>query len=252
MGPAAQPLTREQILAAAKDALRRYGPAKTTVVDVAQALGVSHGTVYRHFPTKAALRAAVVREGLAAVSRELGTIAAQEGPAVDRLHRWLGTLVSRKQGYAREDPELFETYHQISSADPGAVEEHVSALAEQITAILRDGVAQGEVRASALEAGGRAVLDATARFHNPSHVREWSSPEIDEDFAAVWRLLVLGIEEPGAAASTGADRSSGADRTTSAAASSDAAATTSTATRTSAARSADAAASTGVATASGP
>ena len=30
MGPAAQPLTREQILAAAKDALRRYGPAKTT------------------------------------------------------------------------------------------------------------------------------------------------------------------------------------------------------------------------------
>jgi len=203
MGPAAQPLTREQILEAAKDALRRYGPAKTTVVDVAQALGVSHGTVYRHFPTKAALRAAVVREGLAAVSRDLSAIADEEGPAVDRLRRWLGTLVSRKQGYAREDPELFATYHQISSDDPGAVEEHVSALAEQITGILRDGVAAGEIRGSALAAGGKAVLDATARFHNPSHVAEWSSPKIDEDFAAVWRLLVLGIEEPSIVTTTG-------------------------------------------------
>lgn len=203
MGPAAQPLTREQILEAAKDALRRYGPAKTTVVDVAQALGVSHGTVYRHFPTKAALRAAVVREGLAAVSRDLGVIAEEDGPAVERLHRWLGALVSRKQGYAREDPELFETYHQISAADPGAVEEHVSALAEQITGILRDGVAAGEIRESALAAGGKAVLDATARFHNPSNVSEWSSPRIDEEFAAVWRLLVLGIEQPRAATTAG-------------------------------------------------
>jgi AcrR family transcriptional regulator len=49
-------LTREDILSAAEEVLRRYGPAKTNVVDVARALNVSHGTVYRHFPSKAALR----------------------------------------------------------------------------------------------------------------------------------------------------------------------------------------------------
>ncbi|WP_285680262.1 acyltransferase domain-containing protein, partial [Kitasatospora phosalacinea] len=43
-------------LRTAEDVLRRYGPAKATVVDVARALGVSHGSVYRHFGTKAALR----------------------------------------------------------------------------------------------------------------------------------------------------------------------------------------------------
>lgn len=209
MGPAAQPLTREQILEAAKEALRRYGPAKTTVVDVAQALGVSHGTVYRHFPTKAALRAAVVREGLAAVSRDLSVIAEEQGPAVDRLGRWLRALIGRKRGYAREDPELFETYHQIAAADPAAVQEHTSALAEQITRILRDGVEAGEIRACALEVGGRAVLDATARFHSPSHAAEWTSPEIDEDFEAVWSLLLLGIEQPGAGAAGGQKRAGG-------------------------------------------
>ena len=35
---------------AAEEVLRRYGPPKATVVDVARALGVSHGSVYRHFP----------------------------------------------------------------------------------------------------------------------------------------------------------------------------------------------------------
>lgn len=194
MSPGAQPLTREQILEAAKDALRRYGPAKTTVVDVAQALGVSHGTVYRHFPTKAALRAAVVRQGLAVVARELAAIAEENGPAVERLHRWLRALARRKRGYAQADPELFETYHRIASEDPGAVEEHTSVLAEQITRILRDGVDQGAIRASALAAGGRAVLDATTRFHHPSHAAEWAEdPEIDQQFEAVWELLMLGI-----------------------------------------------------------
>ena len=37
MAPADAPLTRDRILAAAEDVIRRYGPAKATVVDVARA-----------------------------------------------------------------------------------------------------------------------------------------------------------------------------------------------------------------------
>ena len=50
------PLTRDQIITAAENVLRRFGPAKATVVDVARALGVSHAAVYRHVANKAALR----------------------------------------------------------------------------------------------------------------------------------------------------------------------------------------------------
>ena len=49
-------LLPERILEATEEVLRRHGPAKATVVDVARALGVSHGSVYRHFRTKAVLR----------------------------------------------------------------------------------------------------------------------------------------------------------------------------------------------------
>src|SRR3546814_8149970 len=68
-------LTPERILAAAEDVLRRYGPGKATVVDVAQALGVSHGSVYRHFASKAALREAVLRGWLARSMAPLQAIA---------------------------------------------------------------------------------------------------------------------------------------------------------------------------------
>ena len=38
MSPADAPLTRDRILATAEDVIRRFGPAKATVVDVARGL----------------------------------------------------------------------------------------------------------------------------------------------------------------------------------------------------------------------
>src|SRR3954451_7672960 len=102
------PLTPERILDAAQETLRRFGPGKATVVDVARALGVSHGSVYRHFPSKAALRAAVTAAWLTRISGSLEIVADTETPALERLHRWLRELIDTKRGKAAEDPELFE------------------------------------------------------------------------------------------------------------------------------------------------
>jgi hypothetical protein len=45
MSPTDAPLTLDRILTAAVDFIRRFGPDKATVVDVARALGVSHTAV---------------------------------------------------------------------------------------------------------------------------------------------------------------------------------------------------------------
>lgn len=117
----AEALTRERMIVAAEDVLRRYGPAKANVVDVARALGVSHGSVYRHFPSKAAHRDAVTERCLAEVSSPLEGVAGEKGPADERLQRWLDLLVSAKRRRALDDPELFATYsrlHARSSTPP--------------------------------------------------------------------------------------------------------------------------------------
>jgi AcrR family transcriptional regulator len=186
-------LTPERILEAAEEVLRRYGPAKATVVDVARVLGVSHGSVYRHFPSKAALRDAVAERWLARVSAPLAAVAAEDTPAPERLRRWLGLLISIKKTKALQDPELFATYSALVGDARDVVRAHVEALVGQITSILTAGAARGELDVDRPEAAAKAVFDATARFHNPIHAPEWADPGIDAAFEEVWSLLLKGL-----------------------------------------------------------
>jgi AcrR family transcriptional regulator len=192
-------LTPDRILDAAEDVLRRYGPAKATVVDVARALDVCHGTIYRHYPSKAALRDAVTERWLHRVSAPLAAIAQEEGPAIDRLRRWLDHLISFKRRKALDDPELFATYHALASEALGAVHAHVEELVGQLARIIESGVAQGAFDVADAQRAAKAVIQATARFHHPVHAAEWSDPNIDADFANVWRLVRAGLVHGGRA-----------------------------------------------------
>jgi AcrR family transcriptional regulator len=110
--------------------------------DVARALGVSHGSVYRHFPSKAALRDAVTERWLAGISSPLEAVASEEGPAPERLQRWLDLLVGSKRSKALADPELFATYVELTADARGVVKAHVHALVGQLAQIIAGGVAQ--------------------------------------------------------------------------------------------------------------
>lgn len=191
------PLTQESILDTAEEVLRRYGPAKTTVVDVARALDVSHGSVYRHFSSKAALRDAVTQRWLDRISAPLEEVVAGTGEAAERLRTWVRLLAATKQGIAREDPELFATFRKVTEEAGEVVGAHVDHLAEQLARIIADGVASGELAAADTAVAGRAVLQATALFHHPAHAREWAEPGLDAALEAVLDLLLEGLRPRG-------------------------------------------------------
>jgi AcrR family transcriptional regulator len=202
----AETLTSDRVLEAAEDVLRRYGPAKATVVDVARELGVSHGSVYRHFVSKAALRDAVAERWLAGVSEPLAGVVSQRSAASARLCRWLDILVDWKRSRALEDPELFATYVAIAAESRGVIAEHVDALVGQLAAIIADGIERGEFAAADPQAAARAVFDATGRFHNPAHAAEWSDPGIDAAYKGVVSLILRGLTtEPGSSGSVQAN-----------------------------------------------
>ena len=187
-------LTQERILEAAEDVLRRFGPSKATVVDVARALGVSHGSVYRHFASKAELREAVTRIWLARMNDALEAIVAEDAPAEARLMRWLRELIAIKRRRLSDDPELFATYCALTEETRKVVEEHISHLTDQVSRIIAEGVADGEFYSGNPTATARAVLSATSRFHNPVHAAEWAHPTIDRDFEEVSSLLLSGLK----------------------------------------------------------
>ena len=187
------PLTSERILEAAEEVLRRFGPAKANVVDVARALGVSHGSVYRHFPSKAALRDAVLARWLHRVAIPLQEIADAGDPAPERLRRWFDTLIAAKRKKTLDDPELFATYSALAAESRAVITAHVDELVAQLAAIIADGVAAGDFASEDPETAARAVFDATSRFHNPAHAASWDEPGIDDAFEGVYALLVAGL-----------------------------------------------------------
>ncbi|PSQ95182.1 MAG: TetR family transcriptional regulator [Bacteroidetes bacterium SW_9_63_38] len=161
--------------------------------DVARELDVSHGSIYRHFSSKAALRDAVTRRWLERVEQPLAGISRRDGPAGERLREWITTLIAVKRDKRRQDPEMFATYYQLAEDATVIVQDHVDELLAQLTAIVHDGVEQGVFAVSDPASGARAVFDATTRFHHPALANEWDDAAIDDHFEAVWALVQTGL-----------------------------------------------------------
>ncbi|MEV0633777.1 TetR family transcriptional regulator [Streptomyces sp. NPDC050619] len=193
--PTGEALTAERILEATEDVLRRHGPAKATVVDVARALGVSHGSVYRHFRTKVALREAVTKRWLDRTSMALSGITAdEERDPGQRLRDWLATLFEAKRRKAADDPELFATYSVLTGEYGSVVGEHIADLTAQLTRIVQAGVDTGTFTVPDPATAARALFQATDLFHHPCHAAKWEQPGVEEDFEAVVDLVMRGLE----------------------------------------------------------
>jgi AcrR family transcriptional regulator len=189
-------LTPERILEVTEDVLRRFGLAKATVVDVARALDVSHGSVYRHFPSKASLRQAVAKRWLDRANEPLQRVMEGSEPAPAKLDRWLRTMISIKHKRFCEDPEMFATYLTLAQEACEVIKAYKDGLVDQIADILSEGVKQGAFQVADPRTSARALFDATSRFHYPAHSDEWNDPQLDARIDAVLALLLKGLEAP--------------------------------------------------------
>jgi AcrR family transcriptional regulator len=174
--------------------LRKHGIAKTSVVDVARALEMSHANVYRHFASKSELQDAVAERWLHKVMAPLRVIVAEKGDAAERLERWVLTLAAQKRAKVLNDPELFAAYHAIAQDARAVIESHVGELLKHIATIIRDGVAQGVFKVKSPDTAATAVLSATSRFHHPYHVKESGGRDTTHEIKAVLKLVLAGLK----------------------------------------------------------
>ena len=123
---------RERLMTVAKAAFTTAGP-DVALEAVARQAGVGIGTLYRHFPDRAALLAAVYRRELDQLSAAADQLLADK-PPVEALEAWLGQLVSYmatkrviapalqaspgpgQEAYAAAGPVLFETLTRLGEA----------------------------------------------------------------------------------------------------------------------------------------
>ncbi len=184
---------RLRILDAAEAVLRRHGPARLTVSEIARSLGQSHASVYRYYASKADLVDALVGRWLEAVTTPLAVIAGGDGPADERLRAWLRWLRREKLRKVTADPEHFAAYHSLAGEARAVVDRHLEEMVSQVEAIVASGVASGEFRVSDPRRAAVAALCATSRFHHPALLLGPAPPMSDTEVSAVIELVLAGL-----------------------------------------------------------
>ena len=195
--PAAAPPEEMQarIMRAAESQLRRYGPDKLTVTDIAKESGMSHPNLYRFYSCKDAILQAVTRRWLAEAEDACRAAAAEPGTAGERMEAFLLTLHRLKLRKVTEDPETFRLYHALVRKNEGLLQAHMDALSEIGASITRDGVRDGEFPSGICGIRTAGIFrDAMVRFYHPLLVEETvEGGEAEERLRATVRLLVDGL-----------------------------------------------------------
>jgi len=172
---------RDRILETARDLIRRYGGAKTNVVDIAQAMGLSHSAIYRHFRSKAEIFDALAALTMAEEAALAETFVKADAPAAGRLAGLVLTLHRSKRAKLADDPEMHALYRRIVEERPDLVADYARRMTGLLRLILADGVARGEFAAMDLDAAAAAVRDAFTVFVHPAHVEAATKAGLDQE-----------------------------------------------------------------------
>lgn len=164
------PITTARILDAAKSQIRRFGGAKTNIVDIAKALGNSHTTIYRHFRSKSEVFDAIIAEAMKDERELAQTYVAAAGKASERLLGLVVALHHRKLERFADDFEVYQLYRRVVDERPDLVRDYAEAITSLVAAILADGVRQGEFKIDNIDAAAGVVRDAMTVFVHPAHV----------------------------------------------------------------------------------
>lgn len=150
--------------------MRRFGEAKTNVVDIARALGTSHTTIYRHFRSKAEIFDAVVAEAMRDEEEMARRFVDVDGPAAERLEAMVLALHARKRERFAGDPEVYQLYRRVVEERPDIIAAYARAITTLIAQILADGVKRREFKIDDVTIAAGVVRDALTVFVHPAHV----------------------------------------------------------------------------------
>jgi len=183
-------LTPEQILDTAEDVLRRFGLQKTTVVDVARALGVSHGSIYRHFPSKAKMFEGLIEFVEDAVFSRVAQIVEHSDQADDAIAKLLHLLLA----FTERNPGITRIFNGDALAGEherlrGRVQQFYDRLEMQLRQILREAELREGKRTRATANATANLLMAFAEGRIGQFVRSDFKRAPTQDWEEQWALL---------------------------------------------------------------
>jgi AcrR family transcriptional regulator len=136
--------TRERILVAAEELFRRIGYYKTTVGDIAQALGMSSANIYRFFPSKNAIVEALCAKIMGELLIEATAAADASGKPSERIFALLMTLHRHHRDHLTNHERVHEVVVVAMEENWAAIHAFMSTFKGLVEKLIVEGQAAGE------------------------------------------------------------------------------------------------------------
>jgi AcrR family transcriptional regulator len=184
---------RQQIIAAANEHFRHYGYGKTTVADLARAIGLSSAYIYKFFESKQAIGRAVAQQMLGGVLDGAQAIADERTSTSDRLRRIF-------HGLARGGLELFFNQRKMHDIAVIACEEQwpeIGHYKERVGQIIGQVIVEGREngdfeKKTPLDETVHAIMYSMAGFMHPMLLEE-NQDEAEVQAIAIANLVLRSL-----------------------------------------------------------
>lgn len=187
---------RCQIVAAAARLFREIGYQKTTVADIAQALGMSPANIYRFFTAKSEINQAVARQLMGEVEAALSAIAHGPGAAAARLRALITTNERMNAERYISDRKLHDMVEAALDENWPIIAEHIDRLDHLIEEVVAFGMQSGEFAPGDARLAARLVHTACVRYCHPRLMIEcenWPEPTSAQMLDFCIRALRAGV-----------------------------------------------------------
>ncbi|MEF2118040.1 TetR/AcrR family transcriptional regulator [Pseudomonas aeruginosa] len=159
---------RDQIVAAATEHFRLYGYEKTTVSDLAKAIGFSKAYIYKFFESKQAIGEMICSNCLQQIQAEVSAAINEVGSPPERLRRVLKALVEACLRLFFQDRKLYEIAATAASGRWSATLGYEAFIENTIREILLLGRQSGDFeRKTPLDETTRAIHLIMRPYFNP-------------------------------------------------------------------------------------
>ena len=184
-------LDKEMILNATEEIIRRFGPDKSNITDVAKLLKVSHAAIYRYYDGKTALWNAVTERWLTHLHAPSNDILKEDSPADVKLSNLLESFVEAKHHSAINDPEMFANYIKLAQSSMEVIKKGIEEGINSIEGIIVQGITESIFFTESPYQEARAVYLATSVFIHPN---SFEDPDRKQNVKSVVNLLIRGLK----------------------------------------------------------
>jgi AcrR family transcriptional regulator len=185
---------RAQILLAADEHFRHFGYTKTTVADLAKAIGVSGAYVYRFFPSKQSIGEAIAELAHKRIQQALRDIAESSQPAPQRLRSIFATIVATGFAQFFSERKLHEIAVVAIQNRWQVALDHRAVIASLIRKVVEDGRVAGDFeRKTPIDDVCRGIVAALTAFTHPQLLEQSDQETQQEDALAAANLVLRSL-----------------------------------------------------------